>query len=1728
MKKFPFPLFFFLSFVLLTFLPILSYAQSNQFCGTIVKATSLGDTAATFFDRFGNVYTANELDAFSYPKDVFLDCDSGIFTLEFGIVGNAPAWDMDEMNTICSVFKYVSGLVSSSTPSSGIIIRIIKDANCDSDAAGTPFWDSECGISNSVIFDQIVSGVSNYPTGFISGLICIRPNSNWHTLADDCSLTNPCVGSNDADLYTAILHEALHVVGFASRIGLTGAPLTGGFYSRWDKFLYSTNQNAYLIRPQNSTSCCDQHNFNTQNFPNMPTNLSGNCAMNVFFFDGTTNIAEVNIDNLTPTVSGQMANKLSHLDNTCTTGANFVMNPELMTGTSNRIVSTAEQSILCRLGYAGGNCSNSCAIAANNDGPYTLTLSQGTSMTITAAQLLANDAHPQTLTIGQCGNDPGITVSLNTTTNIFTVTGSQEGVFTFCYTVSGCQGWCDEGRVIVIVRQSVIPIDCQNPDCNLVCFGDFEDFLPQAFSYPSQINLPLFNFIGTENGASTYAELPSGSNIVAQIGVDVNNPDEYRGSIYLPLSDPIQSGCDITVEFDAVAYNANSMTNTPTIQVYGLTGNPCIDMAMLNSSIDPFTVCGNVTAYCLTNQYPGSTNFGIPLTFDPDIIYNSGAATILNLSMVHYTVTVNNFSGNDLQNIMFASNVANGMPSNMTRFLIFIDNIKVFSSCSSNIHLEVNPNPLPICIGGSATSTNVTVQITGDGSIPVTVNLQAGPLPPGLSFSGGSFNSNGQAQVTLTPNGPSQTLTLSLVAGPNWTPGTIIQVPIQASAATGSFCFNPNQDGAILEVVLQDCGTLFCSCPSPGYNVTGNTTLSASSLPQSGLNSTCLAIAGTLTIDNAIPNAIYTINASTINMQPGSSIVVDPGVTLNITGGTIQGCTKLWKSITVYGTLILKGVIVQDAEYAVRMKAGAKITLLGNTFKKNFTSVYYNETSGALPTITAFSSNTIHCENLSLLPSYPGQQSVSGTKSYAAVDLTFLKNGVNIGDGNNAHVNYFHHLQNGILINASGLTLKSTKFSDIPVNTEYAIKGYGIYSISSQLTQTGLGKNVNTPTFNNVEKGIWASQTWLDASLSTYTGTLTAIRAGNSNLRRVSVQNNLIYCDNIGIDLYQNQQANELICQSNDIYVDQETGDDLGKGIGIWVNDLTINNSNVVKGVSYNYVNTTGSDVGIRLNAATKYTIMGNTLAFANQSALTGISMAGSVDCIVSCNDVSGTGTGGSSNTNYTGNTSYSISQTTGTTYKCNTSANVRSGFLFSGFCGSSANLAPEFRGNTFGTINTAHRRGLWMTGTATFGAVGIVNEQLHKGNRWFGTYTGGTRAIHQGNPFLVGLSKFTVHTSSLPWYPQGLQANGAWFTTSSGTPQSCNSSECPDIMVREGDDIGDFGKRIAKDELDSLPGIYKSGLRWEMRRSLYRKIDDTPTIANNDTDVAAFYQENQGTALGKLVQVEKDLSAYTQIASNKVTEILSNCASIRAKLDTLAILESALPASPTTSQLSSVAVQKLAVSTRINTLNLTQNSLLDPLTQGVNASASTLVISNNAVSTTVVQEENRRKVNMIALNKVVKGMTNFTEIELGTLREVAAQCPITSGNAVYEARSILAYAGDIPAYDDDVLCDSAALVQARYLPQASNSQVAKGYLMTAVPNPANDYLIIAYSAPVDNAIMNVQLINTVGAIITNVQLAGWQGTQQMELSQLPVGLYYLRFVANGLVISVQKISIIH
>jgi len=74
----------------------------------------------------------------------------------------------------------------------------------------------------------------------------------WHTDPDTTAV------SPEYDMYSVILHEAIHALGFASLIGPSGnsmSPVPGtNFYSRYDKFLRINGGNFLIL---NQDSCYD-------------------------------------------------------------------------------------------------------------------------------------------------------------------------------------------------------------------------------------------------------------------------------------------------------------------------------------------------------------------------------------------------------------------------------------------------------------------------------------------------------------------------------------------------------------------------------------------------------------------------------------------------------------------------------------------------------------------------------------------------------------------------------------------------------------------------------------------------------------------------------------------------------------------------------------------------------------------------------------------------------------------------------------------------------------------------------------------------------------------------------------------------------------------------------------------------------------------------------------------------------------------------------------------------------------------------------------------------------------------------------------------------------------------------------------------------------------------------------------------------------------------------------
>ena len=285
------------------------------------------------------------------------------------------------------------------------------------------------------------------------------------------------IGASQIDYFTTILHEALHTLGFASRISPSGDPITN-FYTPWDLNLRNPAGDYLILSVPGSAEplCCADYQFNTDDFPGMPDIIwNQNCGAANIRFD----VAQL------PPVNGEYSGQdpddfrqvLSHLDRTCGP-EHYVMNYNIPQGPDGlqRTLTDSEISIMCKLGYNVQGCDLICIAMAEKDGNFFVDLN-GT-IDIDFSTLLSND-FPVDATLSYkpvCGDHSGLLITTNSVDEVFSITGLALGAYTFCYTITSCDGRiCDETTVGVVVTNPAINLACQDLEpCQINKFWDFE------------------------------------------------------------------------------------------------------------------------------------------------------------------------------------------------------------------------------------------------------------------------------------------------------------------------------------------------------------------------------------------------------------------------------------------------------------------------------------------------------------------------------------------------------------------------------------------------------------------------------------------------------------------------------------------------------------------------------------------------------------------------------------------------------------------------------------------------------------------------------------------------------------------------------------------------------------------------------------------------------------------------------------------------------------------------------------------------------------------------------------------------------------------------------------------------------------------------------------------------------------------------------------------------------
>lgn len=175
---------------------------------------------------------------------------------------------------------------------------------------------------------------------------------------------------------------------------------------------------------------------------------------------------------------------------------------------------------------------------------------------------------------------------------------------------------------------------------------------------------------------------------------------------------------------------------------------------------------------------------------------------------------------------------------------------------------------------------------------------------------------------------------------------------------------------------------------------------------------------------------------------------------------------------------------------------------------------------------------------------------------------------------------------------------------------------------------------------------------------------------------------------------------------------------------------------------------------------------------------------------------------------------------------------------------------------------------------------------------------------------------------------------------------------------------------------------------------------------------------------------------------------------------------------------------------------------------------------ANAAIATSEVIEANEKMVNEIYLSTVAKDIDGFSADQVADLFDMANQCPLIGGNAVYRARALYALIDNEQDFDDLALCLPFG-IEIRSADQ-TNDRAA-----SVIPNPTDDLATLIYRLD-DGASGSLVLYDAIGKEVARHSLTSNEPRFHFSTAELNPGAYHFiiqsgyRFVGDGKLVIVR------
>ncbi len=800
-----------------------------------------------------------------------------------------------------------------------------------------------------------------------------------------------------------------------------------------------------------------------------------------------------------------------------------------------------------------------------------------------------------------------------------------------------------------------------------------------------------------------------------------------------------------------------------------------------------------------------------------------------------------------------------------------------------------------------------------------------------------------------------------------------------------------------------------------------------------------------------------------------ANIVVQSSSHLKLTNEHVFGCEEAWKGITV--------------------QSGAKVTISGGGSITGPTSLFEDAEVG----VTALNGSTVNASNTKFLnnrkgirvPAAGSTNNVTLNVSDNSFEVVQLKSPLS-GSGfagldlNNLYVavvgrNIYKNMNYGIYGTNTNLFTSYDEFSILDY-VGIAMTGSGHF-----LYQVGKGNSLVTPTFSTIPTGIRTFGMSVYATSNGMTNVTSGVRAFSLNNKDAFVFNNSISAVNNGILISSLRPLNHSTIENNTITmngnVDGRGINSISSNVGtasyLRFNDNTINVFNATYGMDM--VNNRGVQA------------QGNHINLNNTQAGFGIAVSGGQQ-----NHLLGNYLDAASLVNL--QYGISVGQSLQGEYGCNYFDGTRTGLWFTGPNASSDIAGNDFNGFLFGLqVGNGAAPGSQNLG-------GFTGTQIHRGNLWNSAPVAtGFGAIHYSQDIIeLQNSRLFVNpvpNSALISTESVFVPNQTYFVQQQGSAYTCPTNLTDSNPSAQ---LGSLEQGIASG--NTTVGTFAAE-NWTAKRQLYRLLKANPSLAPQGSVYASFLSSQSSTTVGKFEDLQINMDDMLAGDANSRTQLSGYVASMEVKFGEAKVIEDGLIAQPGNSNL---LAQRSAKQAEIVTLAGQSQALEQSMLSARVSSATQLLATNAAITTTSTHEANQKTANRILLETVANGQMELTTQQVADLAPIAVQCPYSGGEGVYAARGLL---GNETAYNDFTACGMGSgggqFIKA---PKPDESILPS---FSIYPNPANDYVIVQLEKKLDKS-GSLTLTNTLGVQVLSEKILEGTEVVPLDTEGLPAGTYFL------------------